>query len=155
MGGQGSDRIDGDADDDVLIGPDDDCAAMGGLNEGTTVLAENRWGEPYCGSERAIAYRTIQNERKGFNAYGSFEYRFSDNLSWFADVQLGRQDVRLLTGTNGNDVVSDIMGWEFHDPTSTDNNDKIFYNAVTGRLPPIVCTPHVPWCTILPSFTTA
>ncbi|HEY0859747.1 MAG TPA: TonB-dependent receptor, partial [Pseudoxanthomonas sp.] len=122
-----------DWDDDVLVGPADDCAAMSGLNEGTTVLAENRWGEPYCGSERAIAYRTIQNERKGFNAYGSFEYRFSDTLSWFADVQLGRQDVKLLTGTNGNDVVSDVMGWEFHDPNSTDNNDKVFYNAVSGH----------------------
>lgn len=122
-----------DWDEDVLVGPADDCAAMSGLNEGTTALAENRWGEPYCGSERAIAYRTIQNERKGFNAYGSFEYRFSDTLSWFADVQLGRQDVKLLTGTNGNDVVSDVMGWEFHDPNSTDNNDKVFYNAVSGH----------------------
>ena len=122
-----------DWDDDVNIAPADDCAAMSGLNEGTTVLAEDRFGEPYCGSERAIAYRTIQNERKGYNAYGSFEYRFSDTLSWFADVQLGRQEVKLLTGTNGNDVVSDVMGWEFHDPNSTDNNDKVFYNAVTGH----------------------
>ncbi|MBB3276044.1 MULTISPECIES: TonB-dependent receptor [unclassified Pseudoxanthomonas] len=120
-------------DDDVNIAPADGCAAMAGLNQGTTVLAEDRFGEPYCGSERAIAYRTIQNERKGYNAYGSFEYRFSDTLSWFADVQLGRQEVKLLTGTNGNDVVSDVMGWEFHDPASTDNNDKVFYNAVTGR----------------------
>lgn len=122
-----------DWDDDVNIAPADNCAAMAGLNEGTTVLAEDRFGEPYCGSERAIAYRTIQNERTGATAYGSFEYRFSDNLSWFADVQLGRQTVKLLTGTNGNDVVSDIMGWEFHDPASTDNNDKVFYNAITGH----------------------
>jgi iron complex outermembrane receptor protein len=122
-----------DWDDDVNIAPADNCAAMAGLNDGTTVLAEDRFGEPYCGSERAIAYRTIQNERKGFTAYGSFEYRFSDTLSWFADVQLGRQEVKLLTGTNGNDVVSDVMGWQFHDPNSTDNNDKMFYNAATGH----------------------
>lgn len=122
-----------DWDDDVNIAPADDCAALAGLNEGTTVLAEDRFGEPYCGSERAIAYRTIQNERKGANLYGSFEYRFSDSLSWFADVQFGRQTVKLLTGTNGNDVTSDHMAWEFHDPESTDNNDKIFYNAATGH----------------------
>ena len=122
-----------DWDDDVNIAPADDCAAMAGLNDGTTVLAEDRFGEPYCGSERAIAYRTIQSERKGYTGYGSFEYRFSDRLSWFADVQVGRQEVRLLTGTNGNDVVSDVMGWEFHDPASTDNNDKVFYNALTGH----------------------
>ncbi|WP_269790247.1 TonB-dependent receptor [Stenotrophomonas sp. Iso1] len=119
---------------DENIAPSDDCAAMSGLNEGTTVLAENDYG-PYCGSERAIAYRTIENERKGANAYGSFEYRFSDNLSWFADVQLGHQKVRLLTGTNGNDVASDHMGWEFHDPASNENyRNKVFYNAGTDRL---------------------
>ncbi|KAF1714036.1 TonB-dependent receptor [Pseudoxanthomonas yeongjuensis] len=122
-----------DWDDDVNIAPADGCAALSGLNEGTTVLADDRFGEPYCGSERAIAYRTIQNERKGANLYGSFEYRFSDALSWFADVQLGRQTVKLLTGTNGNDVTSDHMAWEFHDPDSTDNSDKIFYNAGTGH----------------------
>lgn len=122
-----------DWDDDVNIAPADDCAALAGLNEGTTVLAEDRFGEPYCGSERAIAYRTIQNERKGANLYGSFEYRFSERLSWFADLQLGRQTVKLLTGTNGNDVTSDHMAWEFHDPDSTSNANKIFYNATTGH----------------------
>ncbi len=123
-----------DWDDDVNIAPADDCAAMAGLNEGTTALAEDRWGEPYCGSERAIAYRTIQNERKGVNLYGSFRYEFSDTLAWFADLQLGRQTVRLLTGTNGNDVASDHMGWEFHDPASTNNyRNKMFFNAATGH----------------------
>jgi outer membrane receptor protein involved in Fe transport len=123
-----------DWDDDANIAPDDDCEAMSRLNEGTTVLAEDWYGQPYCGSERAIAYRTITNEREGFNAYASFKYRFNDGLSWFADVQLGRQDVRLLTGTNGNDVVSDHMGWEFHDPLSTNNyRNKMFYNVGTGH----------------------
>ena len=120
--------------DDLNLAPPDDCKALSGLNDGTTKLSEDRFGDPYCGSERAIAYRTIQNERKGVTAYGSFEYRFSDSLSWFADMQLGRQTTRLATGTNGNNVVSDHMGWEFHDPASTDNDtDKVFYNAATGH----------------------
>ena len=123
-----------DWDDDVNIAPVDGCAALAGLNEGTTVFAEDRFGEPYCGSDRAIAYRTIQNQRKGASAYGAFEYRISDTLSWFADVQLARQTVKLLTGTNGNDVVSDHMGWEFHDPASTGNyRRKMFFNAATGH----------------------
>ena len=123
-----------DWDDDVNIAPDDGCAAMAGLNEGTTVLAEDRYGEPYCGSTRAIAYRTIQNERRGVNVYGAFEYQISDTLSWFADIQAGHQKVRLLTGINGNDVASDHMGWEFHDPNSTNNyRNKMFYNAGTGH----------------------
>ncbi len=120
--------------DDTNIAPADDCAAMSGLNEGTTGLHLDRFGEPYCGGERAIAYRTITNERKGGNVYGAFEYRISDALAWFADAQLGRQTVRLLTGTNGNDVASDHMGWEFHDPASRNNyRDKVFYNANTDQ----------------------
>lgn len=110
------------------------CDGLAGLNQGTTVAAEDPDYGPYCGSDRAIAYRTIQNERKGFNAYGSFEYRFNDALSWFADVQLGRQEVKLLTGTGGNLAVSDNMGWEFSDPQSTNNyRAKVFYNALTDR----------------------
>ena len=123
-----------DWDDDVNIAPTDNCAAMAGLNGGTTVLADDRFGEPYCGSDRAIAYRTIQNERRGANAYGSFKYRISDSVSWFADVQFSKQKVRLLTGTNGNDVASDHMGWEFHDPASTSNyRRKMFFNQATGH----------------------
>ncbi len=122
-----------DWDEDVAVAPVGDCAGLAGLNDGTTVLAEDRYGEPYCGSERIAAYRTIQNERKGATAYGSFEYRFGDNLSWFADAQLGRQKVKLMTGNGGNSYPSDNMGWEFHDPASTDNVDKIFYNEASGR----------------------
>jgi iron complex outermembrane recepter protein len=120
--------------DDINIVPSTGCSTMAGLNGGTTVLANDRYGEPYCGSDRAIAYRTIQNERRGANLYGSFEYNFDNNLSWFTDLQFGHQTVRLLTGTNGNDVVSDHMGWEFHDPNSTNNSrSKVFYNATTDQ----------------------
>ena len=123
-----------DWDNDLNVDPTDGCAAMAGLNQGTTALAEDPDYGFYCGSDRAIAYRTIQNERKGATAYGSFGYRISDALSWFADVQLGRQTVKLLTGTNGNLVASDHMGWEFHDPQSTNNyRNKVFYNTATER----------------------
>lgn len=122
-----------DWDDDINIAPADNCAALSTLAQGTVGLSFDRWGEPYCGSTRAIAYRTIQNERKGANVYGSFEYRFSDTLSWFADIQAGRQTVRLLTGTNGNDVNSDHMGWQFKDPAATGSNDGMFFNANTGH----------------------
>ncbi len=120
--------------------PTDGCAAMAGLNEGTTVLATDTRGRAYCGSDRAIAYRTITNGRKGATAYGSFEFRINDDLSWFADTQIGHQKVELLTGTNGNiltsswgNIASDHMGWAFYDPNSTDVDDSIFYNEGIGR----------------------
>ena len=120
--------------------PTDGCAAMAGLNDGTTVQATDTRGRLYCGSSRAIAYRTIQNERRGATAYGSFEYRISDTLSWFADTQIGYQKVKLYSGTNGNvltssvgNMASDGMGWAFQDPNSADTDDNIFYNANTDR----------------------
>lgn len=114
--------------------PADGCGALAGLNHGTTVAAEDPDYGPYCGSERAIAYRTIENERRGATAYGAFEYRFNEDLSWFADLQLGHQKVKLLTGTNGNLAASDHMGWEFHDPASRNNNRyKVFYNQATDN----------------------
>ena len=119
--------------EDVALDPTDGCVGLSGLNEGTTTLAEDRYGEPYCGSERATAYRTIENGRKGANLYGAFEYQLSDRLSWFADLQMGYQKVRLMTGNGSSSDVSDNMGWAFHDPASTDNNDGVFYNAATDR----------------------
>ncbi|MDE2406976.1 MAG: TonB-dependent receptor [Xanthomonadaceae bacterium] len=120
--------------------PTDGCAAMAGLNDGTTVQATDTRGRLYCGSTRAIAYRTIQNERRGATAYGSFEHRISDTLSWFADTQIGYQKVKLYSGTNGNvltarvgNMASDGMGWAFQDPNSADTDDNIFYNANTDR----------------------
>ena len=120
--------------------PPDDCKALAGLNDGTTVLAVDTRGRAYCGSDRAIAYRTIQNERRGATAYGSFEYHFSDQLSWFADTQIGYQKVKLLSGTNGNvltsrvgNMASDHMGWAFQDPNAADVDDNIFYNANTDQ----------------------
>ncbi len=120
--------------------PTDNCAAMAGLNEGTTVRAVDTRGRAYCGSDRAIAYRTITNGRKGATAYGSFEFRINDDLTWFADTQIGHQKVELLTGTNGNiltsswgNIASDHMGWAFFDPASADVDDSIFYNEGIGR----------------------
>lgn len=114
--------------------PANGCAGLAGLNHSTTVAAEDPDYGPYCGSERAIAYRTIENERRGATAYGAFEYRFNEDLSWFTDIQLGHQKVKLLTGTNGNLSASDHMGWEFHDPASRNNNRyKVFYNQATDN----------------------
>ncbi len=112
-----------DDDEGENIAPADACAAMSALNEATTVLAEGDYG-PYCGSARAIAYGTIEQERKGVNAYASMQYQFADNLTWFADLQLGRQKVA---------VMNDTTSWAFQDQASARNYANVFYNAGTGR----------------------
>ncbi|PJK08349.1 TonB-dependent receptor [Lysobacteraceae bacterium NML95-0200] len=105
------------------IAPGDACAAMGHLNEGTTTLANGDYGA-YCGSERAIAYNTIEQQRKGINAYAAMRYQFSENLDWFADLQWGRHKVALLNTPTR---------WAFQDPASTRNYANVFYNAHSGR----------------------
>ncbi|MBS0460934.1 MAG: TonB-dependent receptor [Proteobacteria bacterium] len=114
-----------DDDDDVNIGPADNCAAMRGLNEGTTALAQDPDYGPYCGSTRAIAYGTIQSQRRGVNFYASGQYRFSDNLNWFADLQLGRQKVSLM---------NDTTDWEFQDANSYRNYAHVFHNLSDGLI---------------------
>lgn len=123
-----------DWDDDVAMSPNGDCSALAGLNGGSTILASDGYGEPYCGSDSVIAQRTINNQRKGVTAYGSFEYRINDSLSWFADVQLGHQEVKLMTGNGASDDVSDNMGWQFQDANATGSNRGRFYNANTGHI---------------------
>ncbi|MBS0214121.1 MAG: TonB-dependent receptor [Proteobacteria bacterium] len=114
-----------DDDDDINIGPADNCAAMRGINEGTTGLAQDPDYGPYCGSTRAIAYGTIVTERRGATAYASLQNQFSDNLSWFADLQLGFQKVSLM---------NDTTSWAFQDAASYRNYANVFYNAHTGRV---------------------
>ena len=123
-----------DRDDAVALDPADGCATMASLNGGSTALARDRWGEPYCGSDQVAAQRTITNQRKGATAYGSFEYRLGDNLSWFADIQLGHQEVKLMTGNGSATSVSDNMGWQFQDASATGSNAGYFHNARTGHI---------------------
>lgn len=112
-------------DDDLgeNIAPADACDALAALNGGSTVLANGEYGA-YCGSAPAIAYGTIEQERRGINAYASLRYAFSDTLTAFADIQLGRQKVALLNTPTR---------WAFQDPASTRNYANVFFNAGTGR----------------------
>lgn len=112
-----------DDDEGENIAPADACTALGALNQGSTVLAQGDYG-PYCGSALAIAYNTIEQQRKGINVYAALNYDFSDQLGWFADLQLGRQKVALLNTPTR---------WAFQDPASTRNYANVFYNESTGR----------------------
>ena len=82
--------------DDYIDPGEDTCAAMSELNEGTMGYHERpRYGF-YCGSDRAVAYRTQISKRDGVNGYASAGYEFDNGHAWFADVQLGRHEVSLF-----------------------------------------------------------
>lgn len=101
----------------------ENCDGLSSLNGGSTVYAEDADYGFYCGSDKSIAYGTIENERKGVNAYASLSYRFNDTTEWFADAQLGYNKVALM---------ADTLDWEFQDPNSYRDYAHVFNNATNG-----------------------
>ena len=91
-------------------------------NRDSYYVTDNRYGESYCGSDSAIALRTIVHQRRGITAYGSFGYDFGGLNQWFADVQLGYQTMKQL---------GRLPTWE---TAQTDAITDYFFNQSTGQL---------------------
>ena len=107
--------------DDYLDPGEATCNALSGQNEGSTYYAFRRSYGYYCGSDTSIGYGTIISERKGTNAYASFNYDLGNGSEWFADVQLGRHKVALFR---------DVRSWSLMLPDGDESG--YFYNQATG-----------------------
>ena len=105
--------------DDYGVSLATSCTGLEHLNGGTTIEGTNDYGL-YCGSDKAVAYSTIESERKSVNAYAALSYAINDKTDWFADVRLGYGKVALT---------SDTLNWEFQDPR---DDSHTFYNQGTG-----------------------
>ncbi|MBK7143914.1 MAG: TonB-dependent receptor [Xanthomonadales bacterium] len=99
------------------------CAGLSHLNEGTMHYAERRNYGNYCGSDRAVAYRTMVSERTGVNTYAALSYLFDNGSEWFADLQLGRHDVSLFHAPRS---------WSLMLPDG--NEEGYFYNQATEQV---------------------
>jgi outer membrane receptor protein involved in Fe transport len=123
-------------DNDTYIDPGaDTCAALSGLNRGSTIYASRpRYGDYddelgdygpgyYCGSKESIGYGTIISGRKGFNSFGTMSYELSDNAKLFTDFQFGISKVRLMY---------DVTSWAYEQSSSS--ADNTFFNAFTGDI---------------------
>lgn len=109
--------------DDYIDPGEDTCNALSHLNEGTMHYAERRNYGNYCGSDRAVAYRTMISEREGINTYASLNYDFAGGLRWFADVQAGRHEVSLFRAPRSWALMTaDGTEWDY------------FYNRSTEQL---------------------
>ena len=107
--------------DDYIDPGEDTCGAMSQLNEGTMGYHERpRYGW-YCGSDRAVAYRTQISKRDGINTYASMGYMFGNGSEWFADVQAGRHEVSLFRGPRN---------WALMTPDGVEHD--YFYNRFEG-----------------------
>ncbi len=85
-----------DYDDNYLDPGAATCAAVSGLNGGSTGYASRPGYGEFCGSSAAIGYGTITNKRRGINAYASLSYAFDGGTEWFADLQLGYHELSLF-----------------------------------------------------------
>jgi outer membrane receptor protein involved in Fe transport len=112
-----------DYDDDYIDPGEETCAALSGLNGGTTTYAYRPNYGNFCGSGESIGYGTILSERKGINTYTSMSMALSDTLSWFADVQLGYSKVKLFR---------DVAKWSYMAPDG--NEEGYFYNKATEQV---------------------
>ena len=105
------------------------CDSLSNLNGGSTGYSTRPGfgvdGDDgyYCGSTESIGYGTITSERKGINAYGSFNYQMDNGMSWFADVQLGYHKLGLFR---------DVTAWSYQAPDG--NEDGYFFNQATDQL---------------------
>ncbi len=121
---------------DTYLDPGADaCAALSHLNRGSTgYTSRPGFGDYdpeiddygpgyYCGSTESIGYGTIISERKGINAYGSFQYQLANGGQWFADVQVGHHKLGLFR---------DVAAWSYQAPDG--NEDGYFYNQATEQV---------------------
>ena len=109
--------------DDYIDPGEDTCAALSHLNEGTMGYAYRRRYGNYCGSERAVAYRTMISERKGVNTYASMSYLFDNGGEWFADLQAGHHEISLFRAPRS---------WSLMMPDG--NEEGYFYNQATDQV---------------------
>lgn len=113
----------------------DTCAGLADLNRGSTIYTSrpgfgdydpdlDDYGPGYyCGSTESIGYGTVISERKGINAYGTFNYQMDNGMSWFADVQLGYHKLGLFR---------DVTAWSYQAPDG--NEDGYFFNQATDQV---------------------
>lgn len=112
-----------DYNDDYLDPGEETCAALSGLNGGSTIYANRPNYGNFCGSRESIGYGTILSERKGINTYTSMNMPLGDSLTWFADVQLGYSKVNLFR---------DVSQWSYMAPDG--NEEGYFYNQATEQV---------------------
>ncbi|MBB6366265.1 outer membrane receptor protein involved in Fe transport [Xanthomonas sacchari] len=118
-----------DADDRYLDPGAAACAGLASLNGHDTGYSARdgagAGGLPgyYCGSPHAIAYGTVLHRRRSLDAYATLHRTMGTRAEWFADVQVGLQDIALMRG---------VQTWAYMRPDG--NEEGYFYNRHTAQV---------------------
>ncbi|HXR62043.1 MAG TPA: TonB-dependent receptor [Rudaea sp.] len=103
----------------------DQCAALSSLDQGSIFYAHRRNYGYYCGSNRDVAYGTLENGRKAANFYGSATYHFTDHMDFFVDLQYS---------TSHQDSYNTPLQWQNSYPLNGDSTPIPFFNQATGLI---------------------
>jgi outer membrane receptor protein involved in Fe transport len=109
--------------DDYIDPGEANCAGLYGLNDGSVRYVERRRYGMFCGSDRAVSYRTMISKRQGINTYASLNLPLANGSEWFADIQLGRHELSLFRAPRS---------WSLMMPDG--NEEGYFYNAATDQI---------------------
>lgn len=87
------------------ISPPDDCAAMSGLFNGTTVNAHStvasRTGT-FCGSKDVYGYTTLQNQSRSYDGMLKLKYDLNPYVRFYGDALVDWQQQKWTPGSNYN-----------------------------------------------------
>jgi len=117
-----------DEDNDYLDPGASVCASLAKLNRGSTYYASRpEYGYDiandeyvdgrYCGSDEAVAYGTMINERRAASLYASMGYDLGDHAELFVDVQASYSKLKLFR---------DVLDWFYVAPDG--NEEGTFFN---------------------------
>lgn len=108
----------------------DTCAALSGLNRGTTTYATRPgfgWDVDagqfidgnYCGSNEAIGFGMIQSDRQDLNLFSTSTFELNTRTELFLDAQVGFSDTEIFNG---------VKSWYYVAPDG--NEEGTFYNPL-------------------------
>ncbi len=101
------------------------CDALSSLDQGSVFYAYRRNYGNYCGSNKDVAYGTLENGRKALNFYGSASYRLTDSMELFVDLQ---------GATSHQELYNSPLQWQNSYKLNGDSAPIPFFNQATGQI---------------------
>lgn len=101
------------------------CDALSSYDQGSVFYAERLDYGHYCGSYADEGYGTLENGRKAVNFYGSANYRLTDGVTLFLDLQ---------AGTSHQESYRHPLRWKNSYKLNGDSANTPFFNLATNQV---------------------
>lgn len=101
------------------------CQALSRLDQGSIVYAYRKNYGNYCGSYRDVGYGTLENGKTATNFYGTGKIHLTDNLDFFADLQMAKTQQQSYNSP---------LQWTTSYLLNENQTDTPFFNQATGQI---------------------